>query len=1063
MALDLRDQLQRTLGTTYVLERELGGGGMSRVFLAHETALGRKVVVKVLSPELAAGISVDRFRREIQLAAQLQHAHIVPVLAAGETDGLPFYTMPFVEGESLRARLGGGALAIGDVLSYLRDVARALAYAHARGVVHRDIKPDNVLVAGGSAVVTDFGVAKALSSARGEIPGGTLTSVGTSLGTPAYMAPEQVAADPDTNHRADLYAFGAMAYELLAGRSPFGGRTPQRMLAAHLSERPEAVEQLRPDTPPQLAELVMRCLEKDPGDRPQSADAVLRELDSSASSGGRSAGPAIVGASRRTLLRALGIYAAAFLAVAIVARAAIIAIGLPDWVFPGALIVMALGLPVILFTAMVQRQSRLALAAARTTPGGSMPQQSTIARIAVKAQPHVSWRRTAVGGATAVGGFMVLVAGYMAMRLLGIGPAGTLSAAGVFGDRERIVVADFASPVADTTLGPVVTEALRTDLAQSPNLSVLDQTRVREALDRMQVAPTARLDLSRAREVATREGAKAVLDGAVLGLGGSYVVTARLVETASGNELVSFRETADDAKGLLPAIGRLSKALRAKVGESLKSVRAAAPLEEVTTASLPALRKYAEAMELSGTMGDAPRVETLLREAIALDTSFAMAWRKLGIMLGNSGGSYAAQVDALTHAFNHRDRLGPVERNLAAGAYYNQVAGRDDDALAAYEAILDIDSTNFTALNNAAIIYQDKRQPAKAAQYLKRAIQSGRPFNAWINLAVAQFRLGDTAAALRTLDTAAVRFPGNGGPFRIRSGLMFSMGQYDSADAYIRREALVAHDDPSAAADAASMGADVAEVQGRLAQAAALGQEWAAIQAKRGRPEAPLQAALYAALDDIWFREDHAGGIARAERALAANPLEKIPVVQRPYIQLAEVYARGGDPARARRVLAEMAAKLPPEAANLPENNPQGVRGLIALAERQPAQAIPSLAAAASLSARCELCYLADLGRAYDEAGKADSALAVYQRYLDTPSPFRRNTDGLMLAGTLKRAGELYEARGDTARAITAYARFTSLWKNADPELQPRVAEVRQRLESLTRREGLTPRAGAKR
>ena len=188
MALDLRDQLQRTLGTAYVLERELGGGGMSRVFVARETALGRTVVVKVLSPELAAGISVDRFRREIQLAAQLQHAHIVPVLAAGETDGLPFYTMPFVEGQSLRTRLSRPPLPIAEVQSYLRDVARALAYAHARGVVHRDIKPDNVLVAGGSAVVTDFGVAKALSNARGDMPGATLTSVGTSLGTPAYMA-----------------------------------------------------------------------------------------------------------------------------------------------------------------------------------------------------------------------------------------------------------------------------------------------------------------------------------------------------------------------------------------------------------------------------------------------------------------------------------------------------------------------------------------------------------------------------------------------------------------------------------------------------------------------------------------------------------------------------------------------------------------------------------------------------------------------------------------------------------------------------------------------------------
>jgi tetratricopeptide (TPR) repeat protein len=292
---------------------------------------------------------------------------------------------------------------------------------------------------------------------------------------------------------------------------------------------------------------------------------------------------------------------------------------------------------------------------------------------------------------------------------------------------------------------------------------------------------------------------------------------------------------------------------------------------------------------------------------------------------------------------------------------------------------------------------------------------------------------------------------------------MFAIGRYDSAEVYAKRVASIAPGDSAAAAFAVGTAGSVAQVQGRLAQAAALDQQWADIQTKRGLPEAPLQAALDGALDDIWFREDHAGGIARADRALAAYPLERIPVVQRPYIQLAEVYARGGDPARARRVLTEMAAKLPPEAANLPENNPQGVRGLIALAERQPAQAVPSLAAATAGSGRCELCYLADLGRAYDEAGNADSALAVYQRYIETPSPFRRFTDGLMLAGTLKRAGELYEARGDTARAVTAYARFTSLWKNADPELQPRVAEVRQRLESLTRPEGLAPRPGAKR
>lgn len=274
---------------------------MSRVFLALETALGRRVVVKVLLPELAAGVSVDRFRREIQLAAQLQHPHIVPLLSAGEAQGLPYFIMPYVTGESLRARVAReGELPIAETVRILRDVLSALVFAHARGVVHRDIKPDNVLLSGGVAVVTDFGVAKAVSASAEFGRSGDITSLGVALGTPAYMAPEQATASPQTDHRADIYALGAMAYEMLTGAPPFTGPTPQAVLAAHVVEEPQPVERRRPAVPPMLANLVRECLAKRPADRPQAAAEVLNALDAIATpTGGTAPTTALLPATRR--------------------------------------------------------------------------------------------------------------------------------------------------------------------------------------------------------------------------------------------------------------------------------------------------------------------------------------------------------------------------------------------------------------------------------------------------------------------------------------------------------------------------------------------------------------------------------------------------------------------------------------------------------------------------------------------------------------------------------------------------------------------------------------------
>ena len=312
----LKQQLEASLGENYAIERELGGGGMSRVFVATEKTLGRTVVVKVLPPELAHAVSVERFRREIAMSARLQHPHIVPLLTAGETDGLPYYTMPFIDGESLRARLTReGELPLVDVLRLLRDVTGALAYAHEHGVVHRDIKPENVLLSRQHALVADFGVAKALSAST-MAAGTASTSLGMALGTPAYMAPEQAAADPTMDGRADLYALGAMAYEMLTGSPPFGGRNAQATLAAHAQETATPVGTRRPATPPVLAALVTKLLEKRPADRPQTAEAVLSVLDGVMTTSGSML--PFEPAKKKSRVPAWGVAAAAAVVVAVV-------------------------------------------------------------------------------------------------------------------------------------------------------------------------------------------------------------------------------------------------------------------------------------------------------------------------------------------------------------------------------------------------------------------------------------------------------------------------------------------------------------------------------------------------------------------------------------------------------------------------------------------------------------------------------------------------------------------------------------------------------------------------
>jgi eukaryotic-like serine/threonine-protein kinase len=1061
----LRDRLQRTLGEAYRLERELGGGGMSRVFVAEELRLGRKVVVKVLSPDLSQGLSAERFEREIRTVAGLQQANIVPVLAAGETDGLPFYTMPFVEGESLRHRLARGPLPVADVVAILRDVTRALSYAHARGVVHRDIKPDNVLLSGDTAVVTDFGIAKAISAARTGGSGATLTQIGTSIGTPAYMAPEQAAGDADVDHRADIYSLGAMTYELLAGEPVFASRTPQRMLAAHLSESPRPIGELRPDTPPALASMVMRCLAKDPSLRPQASSEVTRELDAMASGSGSTAMPPVLLGGPGMFRKALAFYAVAFLIVVVVAKAAIVGIGLPDWVFPGALIVMALGLPAILWTGYVQRVTRRAITATPTyTPGGGVATtHGRLATVALKAAPHVSWYRAARGGMYALGAFVAVVAAFMGLRALGVGPFASLLASGRLDRHDPIIIDDFRTTNVDSSLGRVVSDLVRTGLSGSSALTLLTPQATVSALERMKLAPTTRVDSAVARQIALREGLKAIVDGEVTGVAGGYIVSIRLVRADSGTELTAFRKGGDGPKGLIDAADKLARSLRAKIGESLRAVNESPPLGQVTTGSLDALRKYSEGGR-ANVIGDVHAIE-LARQAVALDSTFAAGWRLLANALANYGGTRSAMDSAYAQAYRYRERLPLRERDMVDGDYFSLGPGRDRTrAASAYGAIIERGDSLPGALIALGELLRSRREFARAESLNLAVSKTGQPSLELSNAAELELDQGKFAEVAATLARLRPIAP----TASIDRELALDWAKGDDKLLRTATDSLLRLGANAPRQSGLLWARSLALRDGRLHDYWSLGNGALPPPRQPGSDfpgattfvrSAPFpDDSIFEIMLDVAIAGPSPAIVAQLDSAIARVPFRELPMIDRPYLSSAIALARVGSVDKARAMIARYHAEVTDTSiTRVREADLHTALGEIALAAGKPRDALVEFRRGdigfdGAPATECAPCLPFNLARAYDAAGKADSAAMMFEQYLSTPYWFKPipELDPVRVPAIRERLGQLYESMGNTEKAIENYRAFIDMWKNADPELQPRVADARKRLARLT-------------
>jgi tetratricopeptide (TPR) repeat protein len=610
------------------------------------------------------------------------------------------------------------------------------------------------------------------------------------------------------------------------------------------------------------------------------------------------------------------------------------------------------------------------------------------------------------------------------------------------------VLADFEDHAGDSLTAKALTVAFRTDLSQSRVVTLVSPSYVAQVLARMERDPSSALDLALAREVAVRAGLKAVVGGEIISTAGGYILSAQLVSAESGDVLAAYRETADDSTAILSAIEQLSKQLRQRIGESLRTIRGNKPLDQVTTGSLEALRKYSQGVRAIDLEADFAKGIGLLREAVALDTAFAMAYWRLGYAYGIAEMRTWA-VEAFTRAYRHRDRLTDRERYITLGSYYFGVAGELGRAITVHRTLLDAYPDDLTGLRGLSISYTMAQQYERSEEVAGRVLEldSTKWLAYWVVLRH-QIVSGKFQEAQATVDRMIEnRIPRAN---LAAADLPIARQDYEGAVAILRAGK---DSDPDWRAVTSSHLAGLARLRGKLAEAerefgdAMAGWEGA------GWGRRYLSDAVNLALLHLQLGGDVERGIQTVEDALERCPLETIPVLDRPYPELAEFYAIAGRLDQARTLLAGHDAAIDPTLRWFTEGLRHSAEGYIALAEGNNAEAIAEFRLADDRSMfDCHWCALPPLADAYDLAGEPDSAVAVYERFLGEVVIGRAELHAASryLPSVYERLGDLYEQRGDTARAIYYYGKLVELWKDADPELQPRVEAARWAIEALS-------------
>ncbi len=753
---------------------------------------------------------------------------------------------------------------------------------------------------------------------------------------------------------------------------------------------------------------------------------------------------------RRSLWQVLGIYLAGSWVALQVVEQLTEAAGLPEWVRPFSLVLLILGFPIVMATAFIQE----GMTTRRPASPVETPVEADDGPPSPTPEPGggrrlFTWRNALVGGGVAFLLLGLLTAGYLFMRASGIGPAGTLVAKGVLEEGAKVVLADFESP--DPELADVVTGALRIDLLQSHTIRIVERGELAGALQRMQRDEDAPITGEVGRELAVREGYGAVIEGEVGTAGSGYVLTASIVGGEGWTALAAFRSTARSEDDLIDAIESLSRDIRDKAGESLRTIQGAPPLKQVTTASMEALRTYTRA-EAAESGGDRPAAMELYERAIQIDPDFAMAHRKLAVVLSNMGIRRTDEVAALRSAYELRDRLPEAERYLAEAYYHSGVTGDRDAMIRAYESLLEIDPRNEAGLNNLGLAYEARGRLDEAEALFERAIEVEDFEVAYDNLARVRFHLGKEGEASAVYDRADSRLPSAAFVFEDRRvRLAAAQGAYERADslaaAYAERFRR-----PDEIAQAANQRFRLDATRGRLRAA---GEHLDDLKLASGQASNPLSIASDRAVL----------ALVRGDSAAAARILveahdryrDSLPAGERLYEFWLPVLFDAGAGAEAARIYDEWVREIPDD--ELGDYTRDGRRGLAArvAASRGDLESADRLWRAFERECPGVFCALeASLGlaRVREAQGDPRGAIAEYERFLAERWIDRWAWDSQERGPVLERLGTLYDRQGDLDDAVKYYAMFVELWAGADEELQPRVEAAQARLEEIVRERG---------